>query len=270
MTATVDKPTIDTITKKPAAKPSRILLHAPPKWGKTSFAAQAPDVVFIKTRAEDGLDTLIRNKQIEETANFPNCVDTWNDLLFALNELYLQKHDHRWVAIDTINGAATLCIEHVQQYKFQDDPEKFDAYGRGMKPNFTPKEFGAFIRLLDAIRNERKMGVILLAHSQVKTFTEPGHPPYDRWEPVLAKEIAAIVDRWVDMILFGDFETYTTKERKTDAKARADGGSHRIIRAGKTAIHEAGNRCGLPDEIDGGTNAKEAWANFKAALQTQK
>lgn len=262
------RPTLAKITSKPKGLPNRVILHAVQKWGKTSFAAQTPSPIFLCTRGEDGLDTLIKSGMIPETAHFEDNATTWSDILMALDELLVMEHTYKTFVLDTINGAERLAIEHVVDTQFKGDMEKYDSYGRGVK--FLVPEFLKLVMLLDNLRAHRNMSIVLLAHSQVKTFQNPTGPNYDRWEPVLEKQNWAQLDRWVDMILFGDFETFADKDRKDDKKAKATGGQQRIIHTERHAAFDAGNRYGLPAEIDCGDNAQTAWTNFVTALHPKK
>lgn len=257
-------PSIHNVRKTSRKLPNRVLLHAQQKWGKTSFAAMAPSPIFLYTRGEDGLDTLIKSGQLPDTAQFDQAATEWKHVGFALKDLIHEEHDFKTLVIDTINGLERLCIEHLIQKEFDGKMANFDAYGRGNK--FVVPEFTNLLVDLDKLREKRNMSIILLAHSQVKTFQNPGGPNYDRWEPVLIKETWALVDRWVDMILFGSFETHVDA-KKTDAKGKAHGGTDRIIHTKRTAAFDAGNRYGLPEEIECGESPKEAWANFLAALK---
>lgn len=214
----------------------------------------------------DGLEELIKNGQLPETSHFPGTFQTWNHLMLALDELYLEKHEFKTLILDTLNGACNLCTEDVVQNKFKGNVENFEDYGRGMKPSFMPKEWQSFLDKLDALRAERNMAIILLAHSQVKTVNNPGASNFDRWEPVMPKEIAAITDRWVDMILFGGFEV-TVESKKLEQKGKAVGGNVRMLYTQPDAAYNAGNRAGLPAEIECGTSPKEAWTNFLNAMR---
>ena len=118
---------VTTTTKK---LPSRIGIHALQKWGKTSFAAQAPNPIFLCTRGEDGLMTLIDSGQLPPIPHFP-LIDTWNDAKLALSELTVHDHPYKTLVIDTLNGLARLKDEHVCRTKFDNNPVDFDAWGRG-------------------------------------------------------------------------------------------------------------------------------------------
>lgn len=258
------------VTSATKALPNRVAVHATQKWGKTSFAAYAPDPIFICTRGEDGLDTLIKSGQLPETPHFRETAKTWHELLGYLAQLQQSEHSHRTLVIDTLNGGGDLCVDHTINIHFGGDPEKFDSYGRGMKPGFAPSEFKKLLVACDVLREQRNMSIIFLLHSMVKTFNNPEGPNYDRWEPVLPKEFWALTDRWVDMVLFGNFETHTEKANKSATKGKATGGNTRIIHTERTAAFDAGNRLGLPPEIECGKSAKEAWSNFVNALHPQR
>jgi hypothetical protein len=251
------------ITSAGKKLPNRICLHALQKWGKTSFATWAPDPVFIMTRGEDGLLTLMESGQVKPTPHFPDCMNSWQQLLQAISELSQEGHPYKTLVLDTLNGAERLCHEYVCEKECRGEWDNFEAYQRG--PKIALKEL---IRLTQALAKVRirGVGIICLCHSQVKTFKNPEGPDYDRWEPVLAKESWGFMDRWFDMILFGNFNTIA-EEKKGLTKAKAKGGQERVICTERHAAFDAGNRHGLPQEIECGVSAQEAWNNFIKALK---
>ena len=255
------------ITTQGRKLPSRCVLHAIPKWGKTSFAAMAPAPVFLMTRGEDGLLSLMDAGLVGPTAHFPEPFSSWDALVRSVGDLAAGGHAYRTVVIDTLNGAERLAHEATCQQDCGGDWGTFDAYGRGVKLSLT--RVIALTTALDRCR-EAGMGVMLLAHSQVKTFKNPSGPDYDRWEPTLSQQAWSHLDRWADMILFGYFETYTEQKDKRATKAKATGGTARIIATQRRAEFDAGNRIGLPEEIECGESAAEAWRNFASAVKTKK
>jgi AAA domain len=264
-------PCLENVTSETKKLPNRVVLHAVQKWGKTSFAAQAPSPIFIMTRGEDGLTTLIDSKQIKPTKHYPDCMQTWNDLKLVLNELIVKEHPFKTVVLDTLNGAERLCHEFLCEEEYKGNWTDFNQWAQGQRASV--KQMIELTQLLDRLR-EKGMGIICLCHSQVKTFNNPQGPNYDRWEPLLAKESWGHIDRWADMILFGDFEVFTDKlnKNKSDAqtKAKASGGQQRMLRCTRSPAYDAGNRHGLPDEIECGETPEEAWKNFIEALRAGK
>ena len=258
---------IESIVHDSRQLPHRIVLHALQKWGKTSFAAHAPQPIFLMTRAEDGLLTLMASGQVGKVPHFPKTADSWTEFKLALSNLVVHDHPHKTLVVDTFNGAERLCHEFVCQNSCEGSWEKFDAFARG--PKIAVAELTELLILFERLR-ARGMAIILLSHSQVRTFQNPDGPDYDRWEMTIAKETRAIIDRWADMVLFGAFETFAEKESKSAAKGKATGGQTRLIMTERHAAYDAGNRWGLPEEIECGGSAAEAWSNFITAIKAAK
>jgi hypothetical protein len=261
-------PSLAGVTTGTRKLPNRVGLHALQGWGKSSWAAHAPSPLFLMTRGEDGLLTLIDSGQIPPTPHYAEPVSSWPALRCALSELALGGHKHRTFVLDTLNGAVRLIHEDVCDRHFDGKWPRFDAYGKGMA--LAQTEVIELTQMLDRLR-EKGMGILCLMHAQVRTFKNPDGHDYDRWEPVLDKQSWAILDRWLDMILFGMFETFVDPLSKDAAsKGKVKGGQHRLIMTERHASYDAKNRHGLPEEIDGGNSAKEAWDNFVKALKNTK
>jgi AAA domain len=259
-----EAPSLESVTSNTKKLPSRIIVHALQKWGKTSWAAQAPDPIFIMTRGEDGLLTLIDSGQLPPTKHFPEPVQTWLDLKICLNELIVKEHKYKTVVLDTINGSERLAVEHKMETDHDGSFEKFDAYGRGGQ-RLLPCII-ELTQLLDRLR-EKGMACILLAHSVVKNVKNPEGLDYPRWEPPLYKETQEHLDRWADAILFGKFETFVEGDNAKATKGKARGGQQRLLMTESDATYSAGNRLGLCQEIECGESAAEAWAAFMEAMK---
>ena len=78
-----------------------------------------------------------------------------------------------------------------------------------------------------------------------------------------------VTHKWADAILFGHTRT-TAKKEHGQSKAKAQGGTERVIRTTRTAAYDAGNRYNLPDEINCGRCAKDAWTAFAEAMKRRK
>ncbi len=79
-----------------------ILLYGPPKIGKTTFASQFPNAIFIAT--EPG------HKYVEVSKID---ADKWQTILDATEALKKQKHDFKTIVIDTVDNAFALCRKYV-------------------------------------------------------------------------------------------------------------------------------------------------------------
>ena len=257
-----------TIQKVGSKSPDRIGLHSVEGFGKTSFAAQAPSPLFLMARGETGLLTLIKNGQLPETPYVPE-FQNWTTFLQALDALRTQEHPYKTLVIDAAGGFERLCHEHVCEVSFRGDwtESGFASYGKGADVSIP--EWISMLSILDKIREEKRVGIILLAHTKVKTFKNPEGPDYDRYMVDMNEKTWGVTHKWLDLVLFGNFITEVVKEKGTN-RAKGKGGSDRILYTTRSAAYDAKNRHGLPDEIECGNSAAEAWTNFVAAMKAGK
>jgi len=201
-----------------------VLTYGRPKFGKSSFCAQADNALFLATEA--GLNHL-------EVFQAP--VNSWEDLRDACAEIAAGKHPFKTVILDTVDNAYRLCIEHVcRQLDIKHESEA--PYGRayGMISN----EFSRVLTKLSLL----PYGLYLISHAQEVTV-ETRTGTLTRMVPTLPDKIRKVVLGLVDIILFVDMETVT--EASGEQRLR------RVIRTKPTLHYEAGDRTGrLPETLD--------------------
>lgn len=250
--------------------PGRWLLHAGPGWGKTSFGAYFPKPVFLQSRGETGLQTLIEFGQLKPTPHLPEA-QSWADVQLIIKALRTEEHDFRTLVIDTINGLELLARQFVIATKFDGSESDFMAYGKGSEVMAT--EWNKFLTLLDMLRAERKMIILMLCHTKIKTFNNPTGNNYDRYTPEMTDKIFAPTLKWVDGALFGAFETQVIgrKATKPDQKVKVSSDiQERVLYTEETAAWSAKQRHGLPPEIECGESAEVAFNNFMQAVKNGK
>jgi hypothetical protein len=189
------------VTKAGGGLPNRAIFHGVEGVGKTSFGACTPKPVFLMTRGETGLVTLIDAGQVAETAHFPEAA-SWPDLLDAVNALTAEAHDYRTLVIDALNGAERLCHEHVCSRDFGGNwgRDGFTSYMTGY--DVALADWRAFLEALDRLRSERRMSVLALAHTRVTTFKNPEGADYDRYAVDVHHETWSLTHKWADLVLF--------------------------------------------------------------------
>lgn len=244
--------------------PNRYILHGVEKIGKTSFAAYAPSPVFVEPRGETGLQTLIDAGRLPEIPHFP-VAQTWGEFLASIQVLIDDEHKHRTLVIDTGNGAERLCHEEVCRRDFGGDfgERGFTGYMRGYE--IALADWRQMLSMLDTLREVRKMSILCLCHTRVKTFKNPEGADYDRWTPDMHDKTWGLTHKWADAILFLNYETFVD-EANPKKKGKASSSQARIMYTERHAAYDAGNRFGLPPEIIMGESGQEAWSNFRAAL----
>ena len=218
------------------AAPDMMLLYGVEGVGKSTFAAGAPSPVFIS--AEDGVRHL-------DVASFSD-IDSWPKLIEAVDWLMKEEHGYKTVVLDTIDWIEGFVRDAVQK-DMNLTAKDYDAYGRGV--GFSLDYWRKLVDKLNALR-DRGIGTIAIAHSQVKTFSNPSGEDYMRFEPQMSgQKPSSFWKGKMDTVLFATYqqEIKATGEKRA-AKAFATGA--RIAHTEYSASFDAKNRCGLPPVIE--------------------
>lgn len=220
--------------------------------------------MFLQTKGETGLETLLDAGRLPEVAHFPE-VQNWGELMGAIDVLTNEEHAYRTLVIDTLNGAERMCHEEVCRRDFAGDwtDKGFMGYMRGYEVSLA--DWRKLLIALDNIREKRRMAIVGLCHTNVKPFKNPEGPDYDRYQPEMHSKTWGLTHKWADAILFINFETFVNEDN-AKRKGKATSSQARIMYTERHAAYDAGNRFGLPAEIEMGSSGQEAWNNFKAAL----
>lgn len=254
------------IRQKGNSLPSRMVFHAIEKFGKTSFAAQIPGVIFGMSADETGLLTLIDAGEINETPYMPP-FQTWTDLLDAIRYLTESEHNYKAFALDALSGIEKLCHTYVcnRDYGGNWGSKGFANFKQGYDVSLP--EWTLFLSALDKLRATRRMSIICLSHTAVIDFKNPEDADYNRYVPEMHKKTWAVTHKWADIIMFGNFFTEVVADGN---RSKGRGGQARILYTQRHAAYDAGNRLGLPAEIDAGNSASEAYQNFCAAVKAAR
>ncbi|KPK68886.1 MAG: oxidoreductase [Acidithiobacillales bacterium SM23_46] len=226
------------IQGKPPRAPRRTLFYGIHGIGKSTFGSMAEKPIFVQT--EDGLGEI-------NCKRFP-LAHRYNDVLMALGELYTESHEYRTVVIDSLDWLERLIWAQVCQNRGVESIEDI-GYAKGY--TFALTQWREVLAGLEALRNEREMMIILIAHAKIERFENPETEGYDRYSPRLHKTASAIVQEWCDEVLFATYKVLTRKvdEQFGRAQHRGIGTGERIIRTTERPAHVAKNRLSLPDEI---------------------
>jgi hypothetical protein len=244
-----------TIQRGRQRKPPRITIYGPEGIGKSTFGSQAPSPIFIQT--EDGLDEI-------DCDRFP-LATCFSDVKNYAQELLVQPHDYQTVAVDSLDWLERLIWDEVCAEYNATSIEKVDGgYAKGYTHALT--QWRQFIHLLDRLRNERHMAVLLVAHAKVEKFEDPEAAAYDRYAPRLHKHAAALICEWCDAVLFATRRFRTQSEdagfnrKRTIAHALGRDGGERILRCVGGPACVAKNRYGITAELP------LTWAAFIDAI----
>lgn len=213
-------------------KAQKVVLYGVEGIGKSTFASQFPNPLFIDT--EDS--TLHMNVQRFDKPT------SWTMLLQQV-EFVKQNKPCQTLVIDTIDWAEEICKRHLMaQGKWTDSSNDY-----GAKYIALSKEFGNLLnKLSDVI--DQGIHVVVTAHAWLRKKEEPDEMgAYDRYELKLEKKTAPLVKEWADMVLFANYKTIVITDSKTNSK-KATGGQRMMFTTHRPAW-DAKNRMGLADEL---------------------
>ncbi|GGH83635.1 hypothetical protein JOD43_002145 [Pullulanibacillus pueri] len=226
------------ITKGKVAKAQKVVLYGPEGIGKSSFAAQFPDPVFIDTEGStSNMDVARMDKPT-----------SWTFLEQQI-EYVKQNRPCKTIVIDTIDWAERLCIENLCNTH---DKKSIEDFGYGSGYIKLEEDIGRFLNKLQDVV-DLGINVVLAAHAQIRKFEQPDEMgAYDRWELKLGKKTtsrtAPLVKEWADIVLFMNYKTYSVAADDKGKKHKAQGGVRTIYTTHHPAW-DAKNRHNLPDEI---------------------
>ena len=212
--------------------------------GKSTTAAQAPKAIFIPT--EDGLDQI-------DCQSFP-LAKCYEDVVRAITALYSEEHAFQTVVIDSVDWLERLVWDEVcREYGVKSIEKADGGYAKGYTHALT--QWREVLDGLDALRNERGMCVVLVAHSKIEKFEDPESAAYDRYSPRLHKHASALVTEWADAVLFATRKFRTESEdagfgrERNIAVALGKDGGERVLKTVGGPSCVAKNRYSLPAEL---------------------
>ena len=228
------------------AEPFRMLIHGVEGCGKSTFASNAPDPVFIQT--EDGLAQI-------DVSKFP-LAESFDTVIDNLDDLLNEDHSFQTVVIDSVDWleklAAQKALEEFREKKPNITLADFD-FGKGYA-KLIPL-FEAIIDRLNRLRRERKMNIVCIAHSKLEKIIDPTGASYDQYAPRLDKRINGLLKEWSDIISFAHTKVSRTEEKdgfnkRTIAKSVKDkNGNSRILTLESSPAIVAKSRYLLPAEM---------------------
>ena len=144
-------------TKGVQQRPFLIGIHGGAGVGKTTFASNAPNPIFLAT--EDGTD------QMDVTRVK---IKNFLEMKQVIRELYDDK-EFKTVVIDSVDHLETMIHDMVAHEHSVDSIGKI-GYGKGYE--YAMAKWNNLMQMLQQLREHGK-NVILIAHSQMKKFNDP-------------------------------------------------------------------------------------------------
>lgn len=216
--------------KIPSAK--KVVIYGPEGIGKSTFASQFPEPLFIDT--EGSTKTM-------DVARF-EAPKGWMDVFEAVQEVINDPSVCKTLVIDTADWTEMLCSKFVCQKANVNGIEDI-SYGKGYV--YLQETFKTLLDKLEQVI-AAGVNVVFTAHATMRKFEQPDEMgAYDRWEMKLSKKVAPMLKEWADMVLFANYKTYVIEDDKTHSK-KAQGGK-RVMYSTHNPCWDAKNRDGLDE-----------------------
>ncbi|MDD3585646.1 MAG: ATP-binding protein [Thermoguttaceae bacterium] len=211
-------------------KPPRLFIYGTEGIGKSTFAASAPGAIFIQT--EDGLGMI-------DCVKFP-VATSYQMFEDQLNALMQEDHQYKNLVIDSADWLEIRTHKYLcEKYKC-DGLEKVDGgYSKGYR--YAAEIYFEVLQKLDWLRDNKEMGIVLLAHAKIEKYNDPEASGFDRFSPRLNKLTNDITKEWADAIFLAT--------RRFGAAREESNGNERILRTVGQNNFVAKNRYNLPEEI---------------------
>jgi hypothetical protein len=236
---------------KTTAKQPITVLHGNPGIGKSTFGAMAEAPIFLPT--EDGQGSL-------NVDAFPMITD-WNQVIEAITALYTEKHQYKTLVVDSLSALELLIHAQVARDNNKSSVDDIP-YGKGHA--LAVQYWQQLLDGVTALRNDKGMVPLLIAHSEVQRFDAPDVDSYDRYTLSLHKRVSSLLYERADIIAFCTWRTVIKKEEVGFNKkvSRGVGTGERLMHLIEKPAYLAKNRYSLPETLP------LDWSAFNTALST--
>lgn len=239
----------DLKTVRGDGKPARILIHSLPGVGKTTLGSEFPDAVFLQAEEGTPSDVDPTTGKALEITSFGHIV-SYNDFIDSLELLYAEAHEFRVAVVDTATKLERLIFAEVC---VRNNVASIEDLGYGKGYAIARDIWQEVIDRLNALRNDRGMTIVILAHSKVSQFDDPETQSYSRYDIALHKGSVGAIEQEMDAILFLRTPV-TVKEDKNGG-----GFKKRVLSESNSSVVEihstpraawiAKNRYGIPSRL---------------------
>ena len=229
---------MNVIKPKEEKLPERVLIFSEIGLGKSTLASTAPNPIFINL--EDRIDEINADR-----LEVPESYDQFHQQLI---EVYKEEHDYKTIVIDTIDALEALIYKKVCEENSVGSISDIN-FGGGYEQSLTI--FRKVVDALNKLRLHKKMKIIILAHSHVKTYNNPLGQDYDRISIKLREKNAAVITERCDIVGYLHINTYTSEVDKGfgSKKTKVASTQERVFSCYPSAAFEAKNSYRIDSDI---------------------
>ena len=237
------------VTKGRVQKPIAMILYGVHGVGKSTFATECENPIFIGSEENDELDV----------DRLPK-IKVWRDLIDQLD--HIKKSNYKTIVIDTMDELETIGHNEI----LRTEPGKTMATARGGFGKAYDELERLFLDIRDRLiylRDEKGMNVVILCHHEKAKHEDPiSLTSYDNYSTALHKKIKPIFEDWVSIIAFANDKLMKAENSRGQDTVISDG--DKVIYFQSRTSHVAKNRFGLPEEME--FNQTGTWKFIKDSV----
>ncbi len=244
---------LDNIVSGRVQKPPKLLIWGPPAVGKSTFAAQAPNALFIE--AEDRTGHLDINR-------VP--VKSWEDVLGVLKEVATSEDcPYETLVFDTVDAMELLLFDYILRESIEATGNHIGSHediGGGWFKFRVPmlKQWKRFMNAIDKLTH-KGIQCVLLAHAQTKAYQPPEGDKYDRFVIKMDQAGGDFLIENVDLVGYAHFKVYIKAKDKM-SKAKATTAGKRALKFKFSPVYPTKQGVPCADEVD------LSWEAFQKGL----
>lgn len=250
------------IVKGKRPGPRRTLMYAEHGVGKSSWAAGAPNPLFLDI--EEGTNDL-------DVSRWDEPISSYTQLIGILEWVRHQPHDYHSLVLDTLDWIEKLIFKDISQNAGVATVQDID-FGKG-PPRAVPK-WDFLLSQLALIQSQRRMGIILLSHARLEKVSPPDAPAYDRYSPDLWSNgknegVAPIIQEWCDEVFFVRKKRIVRTEGKgLNERGLAIGTEEREMLTSDSGFARAKNRLNMPPVLP--VPRESPWSEYHKYIVANK
>jgi hypothetical protein len=230
---------LNLVTRGRLKVPKFIILYGVEGVGKTTFASKFPAPMFTGPETSSGFDNVARMPRPKD----------WPEFLEQLRDLLDPAYTEKTLVIDSLDWLEHMLFDYMKKAEKAKAVEDCGG-GFGKWVGVAQRHWLDFLACVDALKHQKKMDVVAIAHYQIKVFNDPLTTlPYDRYMMKLNDKCAAILREAADCVLFANFKNYSTSTDARAKKGRGVSDGARVVYTERRASHDAKNRFSLPEEM---------------------
>jgi AAA domain len=212
-----------------------ILVYGNEGRGKTTLACKAPNPVAMLL--ERGLPKGVTVDAFDD-------INSFQDVIAALRDLYTDPNGYQSLIIDTVDALEPMVIDYTCRSNGWKNIEQ-PSYGKGYVA--ADDVWRGFLKALTSLRDKHNLTIITTCHAAIERFDDPRAPSFTAYAPKLHKRARGLVVDACDAVFFLDHDLRTVTDGND--RIRAEAGAGRFLFTEGRASFTAKNRWAMPAKM---------------------